>query len=277
MSYEIYEEDLRDLDGNVARVGEVLEMLRSTTEAVGPDGAAVLRILPRGKIRSFLARAHRGGLAPAAVLCELERFARARGSFESLDGRLDFIDALMQAKMKHDSKSIWGGKAKVDLDTIDRRHPLARVFMVVRDGRDILASRRKVGSFDANAEQVARDWVGALNAFETFVERHEGPALQIEYEKLVEDPEAVLQDACNSIGIAFEPSMLAYEKMPLTLLEHPYGHLSADRVSQGINANTVGRWRIELDASSISAFEAVAADKLAAFGYRLAGAASSRP
>ena len=266
MSYEIYEEELRNPDNSVASAAALLQTLKRLA-AAGLDEKSFYAAFPRGRLRSFMARAHRGGLGPAAVIEVLQGFVDGGGSFEEIDGRLDFIEALMRAKMLRESKLVWGGKAKVSLDLIGRRHPAACVFMMVRDGRDILASRMNVGNFSTDPATVAEEWITALGQFEVFASVHSGTAMVIQYERLVESAESVLREACAAANVEFEAGMLTYEHAPLSLLDNPFGHLSAKRISEGINGGTVGRWERDLDVAAVKSFEAVAGEKLREYCY----------
>jgi hypothetical protein len=259
MSYEIYEDDLFSASGSALAPLEALAALRAARGRVNA--------IAQPRLRAFVARAHRGGVGPELLEEELRAYAAEGGSFATLDARLDFIERLMRLKMRRDGKSIWGGKAKAELDVLARRHPGGALFMMLRDGRDVLASRMHTGSFDKDPAAVANEWRSRLQAFSRFAELHPARARFVVYERLIREPRAVLDEMFTSIGLAFEPAVLDYQSADLTLVRHSYGHLSAQRIAEGLNDRTIGRWRSELSAQQAQAFESVAADELRRWGY----------
>jgi hypothetical protein len=264
MSYEIYEDGLLGDDGAPLEVGQAAAILASARNASAEKWVAGIK---ERAFRAFVARAHRGGLPPETVLNELRAHQAQGAGFDSLDGRLDFVERLMRVKMQRDGKDIWGGKAKAELADLARRNPRAAIFMMVRDGRDILASRSNTGSFNKDARTVAKEWVEKLDEFSAFARRQPGRAQLVVYEDLVREPRRVLGEIFGAVGVPFEESVLRYETAELSLVRHSYGHLSAKRIAEGLNDKTVGRWRREVDAEALRVFEEVAGEHLRRWNY----------
>lgn len=288
MSYEIYEADLRLFGSDFITPDQAVKTLVESADRAGitlmrnqPNNIEPKADLtkdeyrkwtlsvPKSSFRSFVARAHRGGIGPDQLLRLLGEYSTQNKSFVEIDGRLDFIDDLMKTKMLVDRKSIWGGKAKVGLNHLSRRHSDAAVFMMVRDGRDVLASRLRVGSFDTDPVNMANEWSKAIAEFEDFKKEHTGLAAIVKYEELVLRPKAIVAKICNEIGVEFETMMLSYEKARQTLFENPYGHLSLNQLKQGLNKESLDRWKREVDSQSINQFEMAAGKTLVRWGYHL--------
>lgn len=264
MSYEIYEEGLLSPDGTPLAIEQAIAILAKARHAKAEKWVARIK---QAAFRSFVARAHRGDLLPDLVVQEMEQYRAGGGGFGDIDGRLDFVDRLMRLKMQRDGKDIWGGKAKAELGDLARRHSRAVIFMIVRDGRDILASRANTGSFNKDVAVVASEWTARLDEFSRFAEREPARGRFVSYEDLVKEPRRVLGELFAAIGVDFEEQVVHYEKADLSLLRHSYGHLSAAHIAEGLNDRTIGRWRRDLSAEQARAFEEIAGAHLRRWGY----------
>ncbi|MEM1244806.1 MAG: sulfotransferase [Acidobacteriota bacterium] len=265
MSYEIYPDLLVGPEETVLNARgalDALEASRTTQPIEWIRGAGLGK-----KFETFCFRARRGGLEVGELMADLRRHAEAGGELETLNGRLDFIDRLLRTKARNADKPRWGGKMKAPLDVLAERHPDARFLCSLRDGRDVLASQQKVGSFDADPEYVAQLWRDHVRSFERFAAQNPGRAHIVRYEELVTQPSAVIRAVCDFLEEPFDSAMLSFETQPLTLFDNPQGHLSAGQLREGLNQSSLGRWRNELSASDIEAFSRVAGGTLDRFGY----------
>ena len=267
MSYEIYQNLLMDEQGHPYRVAELLVQLRLHEQ---PDGSKWVHELPIGHWRSFVGRARRADVEVKELQKLLEEFHDAGGTLETLDGRLDFIDSLMRFHRDKTGKQIWGGKvAKVPLEELHRRHPGARFLFVVRDGRDVLASRLGAGSLRTTPRRCAREWCGRIEAFSSFSQALPDQTKMVRYESLVTQPERTLRDVCRFLGVSYEDAMLDYHQGDLSLVRNPHGHRSAEGISRGLSRNDLGRWRRDLSPQQVREFEEVSSDLLVDYGYVL--------
>lgn len=274
ISYEIYQDVLMD---EQRRPYSITTLLRLLDQTRADDGAAWVRALPQGHWKSFVARARRANVDVRELLDNLKDFAAAGGNFDTLDGRLDFIDTLMRHHRDKTGRRFWGGKiAAVDLEELWRRHPHARFFIVVRDGRDVLASRVNVGAFQTSPEECAREWRDVLDQFAAFGQRHPGQCMEVCYETLVTQPEQTLRQVCEHIGVPYTPEMLDFHRKDMPLFKNPHGHLSARQIAKGLQPDSIGRWRRDLPMESVGIFEHLAGDLLRHHGYKLCGKATFR-
>ncbi|MGH7888250.1 MAG: sulfotransferase [Candidatus Binatia bacterium] len=264
MSYEIYEDRLFGEAGDPLDLSCTIEMLERARQAVP---VAWVRSIPDRNFRTFVARARRADVEVDELLGELARFAAEGKSFDSIDGRLDFIDRLMIYRKEKAGKNYWGGKAAADLYVLNRRHPQAVFFAMVRDGRDVLASRLNTGNFQTSALDCARDWRDKILEFQCFCKRTGAKAQEIIYEQLVKNPEAVMRSVCALIGVEYDPIMLSFAELDMALFRNPHGHLSHRQIREGLNKNSIGRWRRDLSSEDIAVFSTYCADILAAYGY----------
>ncbi len=269
MSYEMYECDLVCRDGYSLRPGEVSELILASREKTGRQpGRAWINQIAEPELREFFIGCARSGLPAEALVEEFLRLDAQNLGLGSLDGRLELIDRLMIRVMHSQGKQRWGGKARAALSALSRRHPDAVFFMVVRDGRDVLASRQGISGFDHDPASCATEWQESLFEFRLFLQRPGVLGRMVDYADLVRYPECELRHCCELAGLKFEERMLAFEHYA-ELPNRPYGHSSAVQLASGLNTNSLGRWRHELDEQQLGVFERIAGDALVEFGFRL--------
>jgi hypothetical protein len=92
------------------------------------------------------------------------------------------------------------------------------LFQLRRDGRAVMNSRlRKYPDHDP--ERLVRDWMAQMTRAQELYDGFDGPKMVVQYETLASAPEPVVRAACEVLGLAFEPAMLAYHAAD----HHPLG------------------------------------------------------
>ena len=265
MSYEIYQDRLFSDAGEPIDASWAVSALHAARDE---DHKRWVKNIPDKNFRTFVARARRAGVEIDELLSELDDFFRSGGRFDDQAGRLDFIDRLMIYKMRKVEKRYWGGKAaRVDPRALHARHPDATFFCMIRDGRDVLASQLSTGNFQTNPAKCAQEWRDHILGFRAFRDERDARAMEVRYERLVHEPEAVLRSVCRFVGVDYDPGMLSYHEQDLTLFRNPHGHLSHRQIALGLNPGSIGRWQRDLSAGDVEAFTAVNADLLGELGY----------
>jgi hypothetical protein len=147
--------------------------------------------------------------------------------------------------------------------------PEARFVHIVRDGRDVALSVTNIDEWGPKRiPGGARYWVQHVGAG-----RAAGHALgasrylEVRYEDLVADAEPVLRAVCGFFDLDYEPGMLAYyerfdEVIAPDLLPQYHQKL---REPPTVHC----RWRSEMSAEDLAAFEEIAGPLLADFGYEV--------
>ena len=201
------------------------------------------------------------------------------------------IRAFYAAYAARHHKRRWGDKTPVYIESIASIGSVlgeqARFIHLIRDGRDVAVSRGE------RARRRGRDATPARAEAETWKRRIEGAReqaeqvghyLELRYEDLITDPEPVLRNACAFIELEYDPAMLEYHERAterlaeLTDIPGKGGRVRPGSERQAAHALTseppradrVERWRSQLSAEDIAAFEEVAGDLLADLGYPLA-------
>jgi hypothetical protein len=194
----------------------------------------------------------------------------------------DAIGAIYEAYAASRQKPRWGDKTPMymrHLPLLERLFPGAQYVHLVRDGRDAALSFLQMpeGTFTGTwahpttAEQFACLWrkeVGDALALGRRVgsQRY----LDVRYEELVADTEAVIAAICAFAEIPFEPTMLDYAGA-VDVSAKPHQQRLLEPLTQGARS-----WRDDMPTEDVGAFERVAGDLLRDLGYDEVGT-SSKP
>jgi len=146
-----------------------------------------------------------------------------------------------------------------------RLYPRARFVHVVRDPRAVVASLLRQDWRDpatgepvtwcTDAAAAARYWrevVDTAHAQSVFAL---GRVLEIRYEDLVTTPEATMRSVLASLGLPWDPAVLAHHTAAVDL---PERESSSAAVRQPLHTRALSRWRDTLDAEQIAVIEAIA-------------------
>ncbi|MBU1231082.1 MAG: sulfotransferase [Proteobacteria bacterium] len=187
-------------------------------------------------------------------------------------------------------KERWGDKTPLygrHLRRIQALFPEARFLHVIRDGRDASLSLRQCWFSPGDDMRVlAQFW--RKNILETREEaKGVGHYLEVRFEELLLDTEAVVRRVCLFLDLPFDASMLRYhQRTPERLREH-LGRYRADgselvslaqrrnqqiRVTMPPDPSRAGLWRSTMQAEERVVFEGVAGDLLRSLGYEVLGA-----
>jgi hypothetical protein len=259
------------------------------------DAHSTLAIPPETNFGAAYAAFEKGG-AEAAVraMGESELWGDYNVPAEELSRRVasrrpananDVVRTFFELYAESKGKSRWGNKTPYYLTrmtVVQERVPEARFVHIVRDGRDVALSTIPLWFGASDVAGVAREWSWGLGAARRQAQglRH---YTEVRYEDLVRDPSAVLRVLCEFLDLEWEPAMLDYHRHAAERLSSELGDtIEAGRfvsrserlqlwrfVDRPPQLDRVERWRREMSAEELRAFESIAADTLLEFGYEL--------
>lgn len=209
-----------------------------------------------------------------------------------LDGEVDLYEALSRRSGRpvvvDSTKSIpW---LETQTAMLDARKVSLVLVLLGRDGRAVLASGLRKYP-DISAAEHARKWRAQMEATERFAQTFPGVVLRERYELFVTDPEASLRRLVEPLGVAFDSAMLD----PFVAEHHPLGGnagtqslLTRAQTQPGGSLPISGakrayygghprafvldeRWRTELSAEALAAFEAEAGETNRAYAWERPG------
>ncbi len=186
--------------------------------------------------------------------------------------RFDFhgvIDALMRTWTRSEGKERWGEKTPWHIfywREIMSGFPQAQVIHIVRDGRDSALSWKRARFGPKHIYSLATKWVHYLDIVEELKPTlNEKSFLEVRYEDLLAQPEAVIQKICDFLGEEFAPEMFAFNENSAPYLTDIQNQTN---LSKPLLTNNSGKWRTEMTERELRIFEAVAGSALERYGYK---------
>lgn len=213
---------------------------------------------------AFSAKA-RGALDTAALLGAPYDSVMKLLTLPSIRRSVANTNHLYQAASK-----VWNASVIIDASKTLKKGPHlylndpqnVRIIHLARDGRGVVASRKKYMPVAAGAER----WNHYHSVSHRVLERWVDPAHRrfLRYEDLVQDPAGQLSALCRWLGLEFEPSML--DSSQASESHAAGGNPARFNFGQGVQA-VDDRWRTSLDEEDLAIFQRVAGRMNMHFGY----------
>jgi hypothetical protein len=190
---------------------------------------------------------------------------------------------------KRFGKARWGDKTPQYVSAMTEVAsvlPEARFVHLIRDGREVARSVMDLSWGPSDAASAARLWAEVISTGRVQAKALPGRYLEARYERLVADPEQVLQEICEFIELRFDPAMLRYHQRAherVAELSHDLrgfdGRVTISASERlAMHARTMEPPRLvekSLTGDELCDFESAAGDLLEALGYRLRTRGSS--
>jgi hypothetical protein len=182
------------------------------------------------------------------------------------------VAAPFEAYAARHGKARWGDKTPHYVHHIDallRVWPRARFVVLVRDGRDVALSLRRMPFGPNNAWAAAQWWARGIRAGARAQRAHPESVRTLRYEDLAARPREEVPRLCEFLGLRYTDDMLALEKTdPARIVADQAGWFPT--LFEGINTDAVGRWEREMSRRDQRIFAALAGDELEQLGYAAA-------
>lgn len=179
------------------------------------------------------------------------------------------VSSPFEAYAAAQGKSRWGDKTPLYLRFVDELHaiwPEARFVVLVRDGRDVALSVKRVPFGANNAWAAAQTWAHGIRLGQEAERRYPEQVLTVRYEDVVADPRPHVARLCEFLGLPFEEDMLAIERTDPAKIHKDQADWFTN-VWAGINTSAVGKWKTAMSSRDQRVFSSVAGAELEALGY----------
>jgi len=192
-------------------------------------------------------------------------------------GPSEYINHLFSLYASYAGKTRWGDKTPqhaLCIPEILKVYPEAKFIHVVRDGRDVAESSRRVTIGPKSMRGIATRWCHFVNTVESeFKSIPEENAIQVYYEDLILDKARVMNDVFAFLG---EASIDSGISNPESSVSEKYATISSFHHSsqKGIDKSKIGIYKKRMSQNEITLFESVAAPTLARFGYQVTSSPS---
>ena len=188
---------------------------------------------------------------------------------EPIETYNDLLTAVFQQYARRRGKVRWGVKTPwyvTEIDQIWRLFPHCKIIHLIRDGRDVALSYRRISWGSSHTPRVAADWRWKVMLGHKMGEMIWASYLEVHYEDLVRSPEATLSKVCAFLGEQYEAQMLHYHQDGAH--EMPSESLQWHRTSVSAPDETkVLAWKREMPLADQILFDEIAGDALEQFGY----------
>lgn len=180
----------------------------------------------------------------------------------------ELIGAMFSSYCSAEGKTIWGDKSLFfsAIDILGSLFPKSRFIHIVRDGRDVFDSWRKMDPTKNNAAVIALDWSYKLHRIESSLKlipsTHQ---MLIRYEDLISEPERITKAICAFIGVDHEINMLNFYKTS----HHYIGDHHSSLIFNAIDNANRAKWHKNLTPDEIKAFTLMARHYLMKYGYEI--------
>lgn len=181
---------------------------------------------------------------------------------------------------------IWGIKAPVliaSLNRIRQVHPSSKIVHIVRDGRDVFLSYRRVHEKSAikfgpkNVWENALYWIDGLRRIDEF---SGGQLYELRYEDLLTEPESELRNLCNFLDIDYSPaihkSFQLFGKNQKLSPKNLASTLHAN-IARGLDPNNLNKYKSQMKIWERVAFEIICYPYLLKYGYDIDFTVSKTP
>lgn len=182
----------------------------------------------------------------------------------------DMVDAIFTEYAKRREKTRWGDKTPgyiTEIDILMKLFPDCRILHLVRDGRDVALSFRRISWGSANIPRVAQDWSWSNVLASKMGALLGDQYLEVRYEDLVLNTEPTLRLVCAFLGEPYDEAMLGYHvdggaEIPA---DSAQWHESSVKLP---DRDKVYEWKRVMSVADRIIFEEVAGDALELFGYK---------
>lgn len=147
---------------------------------------------------------------------------------------------------------------------------------LIRDGRDVAASFKKVAVGEKHAYHLANYWKELQTLSKKLVDQvGKQRAITISYEDLIHEPEQIMKQVCQFLKTPYTSKVLHYFDSIESRHTSESGFMWQN-VRKPILSNNTGKYKLSLSKEEIEIFETVAGDALVENGYEISSVARPR-
>ena len=167
------------------------------------------------------------------------------------------------------NKPRWGDKRPYYIRYIPqliKLYPDARIIHIIRDGRDCVASLKKMPWWRKNVMYSMLNWRHSIRMGSIAARVYKNQFMEVRYEDIIRQPEAQLREICDFLNEPYEPEMLTF-------------HLSADKnipdykktwhykTYKPLSEEFIGKGKKQLSESELNRMEWCAGRELSHWNY----------
>lgn len=182
----------------------------------------------------------------------------------------DLISLMYTSYCNKEGKQIWGDKSLFfgSIEILHELFPDARFIHIVRDGRDIFDSWRKMDKTKSNPAVMALDWTYKEKSINNaFTHIPANKQLTLRYEDLLKNPQEAVTLVCDFLDIPYEDTLLEFYKSSDKYIGKHHSELIFRKID---NQNTM-KWKKTLNSRELAIFTSLARPLLEKYDYETKG------
>lgn len=153
-------------------------------------------------------------------------------------------------------------------DELENVSPHLKYVYLYRDGRDVALSFQKAMVGEKHSYHIARQWQKDQQACLKLCSRLTSDRLfMLKYEQLIQQPERIIRQLCEFLGIGFQNKMLDYYASDESRRTAEGGAMWTN-LTKPVMKDNCNKFMREMSTEDIRIFESVAFDSLEALGYQ---------
>ncbi len=179
------------------------------------------------------------------------------------------ISLLYEEYARQECKVGWGDKTPSFfrmIPILTNLFPNAKFVHIIRDGRDLYLSWKKMDATKRNPSVTALEWIYKVKRAKNDMQRY-APTnfIEVRYEDLVCNPKVILKTICGFCNLKYKDSMFEYWKKS----DKYIGKHHSDLIFTGVSKESIGKWKQvdEKEIKRIRYFEIIAGDLLRKYDY----------
>lgn len=187
---------------------------------------------------------------------------------QSLQKIIDEI-YLAYAKTNDREIKIWGEKSPKNMPftpLLYQVFPDARFIFLIRDGRDVARSWLVKNDSD-DIDWISNSWNESIQKYE-WLKRKAGEQqlMMVKYEDLVSEPEKILTQIGDFLGVGFHPAMLEFQGFAKKIDDRYIRHF--EKLKTTPNQGSIGMWKTHFSNHEQKQLQQIMGDNLEKFGYQ---------
>ena len=180
----------------------------------------------------------------------------------------DLFRALLEYYAIKENKKYIGEKSPIHLlyvPLIMKWYPDAKVICIIRDGRDVVQSLKKVPWGHDSLLRYCADWNYSSMLIRKYKNQYGDSVRIIKYDDIVKTPAQSLDQLCGFIGITFEPEMLNTTKSTKVVAEWESGW--KEKATSEIDVSRLEAWRNSVVDNDLFVMNLIMSKWLKYWGY----------
>lgn len=178
------------------------------------------------------------------------------------------FQATMEAWLSGTGKKRWGEKTPHNVfiwEDIVEGFPNSRFIHIVRDGRDVALSWKKVRFGPEHFYSISKLWKKYIEKIEELRSNIDEDRIhEVKYERIITKPEKEIDDMCSFLGEKFSPKMMSFYDNKKS---YPTDKRNEKNLSSPLLRNNMNKWKTQASPRNLRIFEAVAGEILERYGY----------